>query len=318
MRTKEPSGNVRLFVGGTEVVWAEIRVEIPVDPGLRASKGLDACLEAAHELIGSVAPLGYVQEASDVPPSELAPPAEDEIRFRVYAEASVVEVPLARLNGLLRFYPAARIAVHPVDPDWKESWKRFFTGFDVSPRLSVRPPWEDGDRPNAVIIEPGMAFGTGHHETTRLCLELIDRLYMRTSPPTSLLDVGCGTGILSIAAARLGGHQIVGTDCDPDAVRIAIENGAVNGAERACTFTTSPLRDLEGMFPIVVANIMAHILIDIRRELIAMLEPGGELYLSGILLEQVHGVVSEFTAEGLVLRHQSDAGEWALLEFARV
>ena len=190
-------------------------------------------------------------------------------------------------------------------------------GFHVSPRLAVRPPWEEPKHANEVIIEPGLAFGTGHHETTRLCLELVDRLYADRAVPRTLLDVGCGTGILSIAAARLGGHGIVGCDCDPVAVEIAQENAALNDVSEQCFFTTNPLASIEGDYPVVVANIMAHILIDLCTDLVSRLAREGDLYLSGVLEGQVSEVVHVFEGEGVKLVRQHQAGEWVLLEFKK-
>jgi ribosomal protein L11 methyltransferase len=298
------------------VVWAEIRIVVSVDPDMRAKVGLDACLERATETISLVAPDGYVQEGEDAPPAELAPPRPDHVRFRVYVDASTVEVVLSQVNVLSSDYPGTEVSVHPVDPNWKETWKKFFVGFAVSPRLAVRPPWEESSRPNEVVIEPGLAFGTGHHETTRLCLELVDALYLADAP-RALLDVGCGTGILSIAAALLGGQEIVGIDCDPVAVQIAQENGAYNKVSDKCSFTTSEMTSLDVIYPVVIANIMAHILIELRDDLIARTAPQGRLFLSGVLVEQVTGVVNAFEKAGVRFVREAQDGEWTLLEFAK-
>ena len=300
------------------MVWAEVRVLISVDPVQRARVGIDACLAGAAALIAQVSPDGYVQEGPDAPPSDLAPPGENQIRFRVYVDARDIEVALSVLNLIPGDYPGAIVSVHGVDPDWKESWKKFFVGFEVSPRLAVRPPWEAGTHTNEVIIEPGLAFGTGHHETTRLCLELVDRLYGEHGGPSSLLDVGCGTGILSIAAARLGGAGIVGCDCDPVAVEIAQENAELNGVVDRCSFTTNPLAALDGTYPVVVANIMAHILIELCDPLVAHVASKGTLYLSGVLEGQVQEVVDVFEATAVQLVRSEQAGEWVLLEFSKI
>ena len=301
----------------TAVVWTEVRVLISVDPIERSRVGIDAYLAGAAAVIAQVSPDGYVQEGPDAPPSELAPPGKNQIRFRIYVDARDIETALSVLNLIPGDYPGAIVSVHGVDPDWKESWKKFFVGFEVSPRLAVRPPWEASTRANEVIIEPGLAFGTGHHETTRLCLELVDRLYADHGAPEALLDVGCGTGILSIAAARLGGVGIVGCDCDPVAVEIAQENALLNRVGEQCSFTTNPLASLGGTYPVVVANIMAHILIELCEPLVAHVASKGTLYLSGVLEGQVEEVVAVFEAVEVQLVRSEQAGEWVLLEFSK-
>ena len=127
-------------------------------------------------MIAQVSPDGYVQEGPDAPPSDLAPPGENQIRFRVYVDARDIEVALSVLNLIPGDYPGAVVSVHGVDPDWKESWKKFFVGFEISPRLAVRPPWEASTRATRSSLSR-VGVWTGHHETTRLCLELVDRLY---------------------------------------------------------------------------------------------------------------------------------------------
>lgn len=295
-----------------ETVWAEIRVEISVPPEVDSS---DDYLEPALTLVGAVAPDGYVQEGADAPPSDLPRLMPGEVRLRAYVDTADLERALARVSTLWQRYPDARIRVHGIDPNWKETWKLFFVGFEVSERLAVRPPWEESRFAHEVIIEPGLAFGTGHHETTRLCLGLIDRLYKDGEGPERLLDVGCGTGILSIAAAILGGGQIVGTDCDSAAVQIARENAETNGTAAACRFSTAPLEEVAGVFPVIVANIMAHILIRLCPGLVGKMAPGGRLFLSGVLVDQVESVTSAFVEAGLKRLDQQVDGEWTLLEF---
>ncbi|RMG67204.1 MAG: 50S ribosomal protein L11 methyltransferase [Nitrospirae bacterium] len=150
--------------------------------------------------------------------------------------------------------------------------------------LVVVAPWHkySGDRIK-IIIEPGMAFGTGHHGTTRMCLEEIEELARRGC--RSLLDVGTGTGILAIAARKLGFTEVVGVDIDPEAVTIAVENARINGVEEV-RFFCKPVREVEGSFDLIAANLTAQTIKDLMDDMLRHLKGDGFLILSGILSEQ--------------------------------
>lgn len=196
--------------------------------------------------------------------------------------------------------------------DWAESWKRFFKTTRVSPHLVVRPPWEDyapapGER--VVVLDPGMSFGTGKHETTRSCLRLLDEL-APTCAAGRLLDVGCGSGILSIAAALLGYRDVHGIDNDPDAVRIAAENAAANGV--AASFAVCDLAVCAEKAPVVVANVLAPILEKFAGQVAGCVArgPGCALILSGILDTQYADVRRAYEACGAVEEKTILDGEW--------
>jgi ribosomal protein L11 methyltransferase len=206
--------------------------------------------------------------------------------------------------------------------DWAESWKRFFKVERVSRRIVVKPPWKCvAPRLGRVVveIEPGMSFGTGQHPTTRSCLRLLDELTAKK--PGNLLDLGCGSGILAIAGAKLGFHPVVAVDNDPVAVRIARENARRNGVGRRVSFRVADLAGLRTArrYDVVVANILAGVLIGNARRISAFLAPGGgsRLVLSGILSTQYAQVRSAYESLGLGEIRRLRDGKWTSGCFGR-
>ncbi len=196
--------------------------------------------------------------------------------------------------------------------DWGESWKRFFKVVQISEHLTVCPPWEkyepkDGER--VLILDPGMSFGTGKHATTQACMGFLDKL-SQEDPLRDVLDVGCGSGILSIAAGKLGFKSVRGIDNDPDAVRIAAENSEVNGVK--AEFAECDLAACDEKATIVVANVLAVVLEHFCREVSAMVKrvPGNALILSGILDEQYDSVRKAYEAQGAAEVENVLIGEW--------
>ncbi|WP_305045238.1 50S ribosomal protein L11 methyltransferase [Geoalkalibacter sp.] len=202
--------------------------------------------------------------------------------------------------------------------DWAEDWKQHFPVFRVG-RLVVRPSWEDvRPRPGEVLLtlDPGMAFGTGTHGTTRLCLEVLEEA-MRVVPAPRVLDVGTGSGILAIAAAALGAPRVLACDIDPEACRVAESNALANGLADRVEVTAKPLEALRGSFDIVLANILAEENVRLAAELTARLAPGGVLILSGILQEKedlVRAGFAAFALDGPEVRTQD---EWVCLAYRR-
>ncbi|MGB0588497.1 MAG: 50S ribosomal protein L11 methyltransferase [Myxococcota bacterium] len=296
----------------TETAWIEVRLHVPLDgPAEIYLASLEAvCLE--------LSPGGFVVEGEDAPPGDHPPPAPGTVRVLLYVEEEQVSAARARLDAALVDYPGATLSSRPLDPDWRERWKRWFKGFTVSPRLGVRPPWE-GDPEGmvegavVVVIEPGMAFGTGQHETTHLCLSALDALADEAERPMRILDVGCGTGILAIAAARLWEPEVVGIDVDEAALRCAVDNLAPNGVDRLVTLSPTPLADIEARYPLVIANIIAPVLLALADELVAHVTPGGTLWLSGLLETQVTEVTMRYQALGARVIDSAQRGEWVRL-----
>lgn len=189
------------------------------------------------------------------------------------------------------------VDVTPVhQEDWANSWKEHFKPTRVGERLIVAPTWEPcSAEPGDIVIrlDPGMAFGTGTHATTRLCLQALE-LILASGPAANTLDVGCGSGILGIAAALLGSGPVIAIDIDPVAAEVTTENARLNGVEERVAASVTPLQMVSGCFDIVVANILAEDLARMAFDLAAKVAVNGWLILSGILNEKESVVTSAF------------------------
>ncbi len=202
------------------------------------------------------------------------------------------------------------------EQDWNTSWKKYFTPFEVISGLVIVPGWEKyspkGEE-KVLIMDPGMAFGTGHHDTTGFSLEFL-RKSLAEKTGQSVLDVGCGTGILGIGALLFGAGRVVAIDNDNEAIAAATENAAKNGMSMQMTVTSAPLIDIEGEYDIVVANIIHDVLLALAGDLTAHLVPGGSLILSGVLKgAQTESLGNFFTNKGFVIQESRQGREWAAL-----
>ena len=205
------------------------------------------------------------------------------------------------------------------DEDWKFSYRKHFKVEVISPRLVVRPPWESvapAPGQKVLTLDPGIAFGTGQHPTTRTCLDAIDALAVEDAGRT-FLDVGCGSGILSIAAALEGFCEVRGFDNDPDAVRNANENAAANGLGALFFEGDLSAPDVTAPADVVAANVLAPVLVRFAREVGALVNPGGRLILSGILDEQYAEVRDAYAALGFAEISSRLIGEWRTGLFSR-
>jgi ribosomal protein L11 methyltransferase len=201
------------------------------------------------------------------------------------------------------------------EQDWNEAWKKGFTPLDVGERFTILPPWEikrEG-RIN-LVIDPGMAFGTGHHETTRSCLVLMEK-YDQMVAKERFLDLGTGTGLLAIAASMLGYRHIAAIDTDPLAVDAARTNSALNQID-GLEIRQGSIEDLNGTFDFIAANIISGVLIQLAPALAAHLKPRGIAVLSGILRGQEDEVIEAMVRTGLKLLERYPDGKWVSLVLA--
>ena len=244
--------------------------------------------------------------------------------------------------GMIQPLPAP-IYKQIADQNWMEAWKQHYKPILIGQRLVILPAWMDSPEPNrvAIRIDPGMAFGTGTHPTTQLCLELMERaiLSIRDSENGNrggtndsrisnnefrVIDVGCGSGILSIAAIKLGAKSTLGVDIDPGSVKNARENADINHVGEELILGVGSVQEiLDGKFafskaPLVVANILAPVIIRLFDAGLAdLVEENGAIILSGILQEQAKGVIEAGQARGLKLNELRQIGDWVALTMNR-
>jgi ribosomal protein L11 methyltransferase len=200
------------------------------------------------------------------------------------------------------------------DRDWGEEWKKGLGPVSVG-RVFLRPSWVEAETPPGaveIVLDPGMAFGTGTHATTALCLAAVDEFLARR-PGATVLDVGTGSGLLAIAARRLGAARVAANDNDPVAVAVAGENAERNGVR--LELTHAPPSAIPGTFDLVVANILANVLVELAPDLARRTAPGGEVVLAGVLVPQEEEVAAAFVACGLARLPGERRGEWSLLRF---
>ena len=229
--------------------------------------------------------------------------------------------------GMIQPLPAA-VFNSIADQNWMEAWKQHYRPIVIGRRLVIVPAWLDSPEPGriAIKIDPGMAFGTGTHPTTQLCLELIEKSLedLRGLKDLRVIDVGCGSGILSIAALKLGAASALGVDIDPESARNSRENADINEIGEELILGVGSVKEiLDGMFafrtaPVVVANILAPVIVRLFDSGLAdLLEPEGVLLLSGILQDQAQGVVDAAQIKGLKMTDKRQMGDWVALAVSR-
>lgn len=235
-------------------------------------------------------------------------PAND----RVEDEISAIESDLWHLQAF-DLSPIGSLRRRDVEEeDWAHGWKEHFHPLKIG-RVVIKPSWRDWKgQPDEIVVEldPGMAFGTGLHPTTKL---MIEGLQERVRPGMEVLDLGTGSGILAIPAARLGA-QVTALDISDVAVQVASENVAINDVADLVAVAEGAIGTVSGRrFDLILANIIASVLADIAKDLTAALKPGGEVLASGIIDERVDLVRSAFTDAGLEIADAISEGDWWLI-----
>jgi len=211
--------------------------------------------------------------------------------------------------------PAQPITVKSIrQEDWAESWKRHFKPLLIQRRLLIRPSWIRKSAPKkcaVVVLDPGLSFGTGQHPTTRFCLE---QLVAHRNPTLSqaFLDVGAGSGILAISAAKLGYTPVHAVELDPQAVRIAVLNARKNRVAKSVSIICKDLARFRPRFSydLICANLIFDLLIETRRKLVGFLNPGGHLVIAGILRSQMTRVIRAFSESGAKTISRRAEAEW--------
>ena len=200
------------------------------------------------------------------------------------------------------------------EEDWSNAWKKYYHPVQVGEHLVVCPSWEAYDRqPDDVVLtlNPGMAFGTGTHDTTRLCMELLEKYI---TPQDTVLDVGCGSGILAITAALLGANKIIGCDIDEVAVKVAGENAELNGVQDRIAFHQGDLTSqVEGSFQIICANIVADVIIRLSKDAGRYLAKDGIFITSGIIDTREQDVLNALEQNGFQVIERRTSGGWVAL-----
>ena len=279
--------------------WAEIQIDADADAVDAVGAALYAAGCGGFEVRETAAPpavAGYL-------------PVDDRLEERLeQLGAALEQLPEFGVTGAgteltLRYVEEA---------DWATAWKAYYKPMRIGKRLVVTPPWETpelGPNDLAIVVDPGMAFGTGSHPTTQLCLVALEEY---VQPGLAVADVGTGSGILAIAASKLGASPVAANDNDPLAVTIAAENAEINGVSVQIAETLPP-----GPYAVVVANILADVIIGMAAQLAEWTALGGTLIASGIIDTREADVRQAVEAAGFMSQETRHQGEWVALIFKR-
>lgn len=294
--------------------WTEIKIEVPAKQ-----------VDLAGDIANMVVPYGiYIEDYSNLEAEAMEIAHIDLIDEELLAknrDTAIVHIyispeanPAEAISFLEERYNAEKIeyeitCASCVKEDWINNWKKYFKPIPVGEKLLIRPIWEEKfDAQGRIVLdlEPGLAFGTGTHETTRLCLELLEK-YVK--PDCEFLDMGCGSGILSVAALLLGAKNAVGVDIDPLAVKTAIENAAGNGVEERFTGICGNLAEkVNGKFNVIAANIVADIVIQLSKNAPKFLYDDSVYIISGIIDTREPDVLAAISDTFEIIERREEKG----------
>ena len=300
--------------------WNELTVKVKTEDTARAS---DVCTVIADMGI-------YVEDYSDLEnvvwniahvdliEQELLERDRTHSLIHVYIKQEkdaleCVEFIKARLDAEGIEYETSIVGVN--EEDWANNWKQYYHTQRIGKRIIVTPSWEEYTPAEGEVqmrLDPGMAFGTGTHDTTRLCLELLEEV---VTPETRILDVGTGSGILSVGGVLLGAPSALGVDIDPVAVKVANENAEINEVTGKTEFVCGDLTDkVHGKFEIVTANIVADVIIRLLSTVKNYLLKGGVLIVSGIIDTRADEVENACHKAGFVTEKRLEHGGWVAIK----
>lgn len=199
------------------------------------------------------------------------------------------------------------------EQDWENNWKKYYKPYRVGERVVIKPIWEEykSKKEDIVVeIDPGMAFGTGTHETTKMCIKALEK-YVKLE--SNVFDIGTGSGILAITAAKLGAKQVSAVDLDPVAVESALKNVGYNDIKNIKVTHGNLMEGVHGKADIVAINIIADVIISLTEEVKNFLVPGGILISSGIILDRKEDVIEKFQHSGFEIKEINQDGEWVCI-----
>jgi ribosomal protein L11 methyltransferase len=290
-----------------------MRVDLAADPELT---------DALANFMTEIGAAGVCQEA--LMPLRFTEETEETVRYETLTahfplenKGTVIGLLETYLEGLNLFFPASQkptlTITDIIAPDWGEEWKKYFHPLRIGKKFVIKPTWEPYQPVGEEIvieIDPGMAFGTGQHHSTAMCLEAMEYLFQNKVLAREVLDVGTGTGILGIAAARLGAENVVCLDIDDQAVAIASANAILNQVAEKMEIRNRLLTSLQHKFNLILANLTAKTLLELYAHLESLLTPGGYLVISGIIEQQSPEIEECFSRPPLSLRRIMKSEEW--------
>ena len=292
--------DIRLTVAQKDAEQAEAAATMIAEGGIY--------IEDYSDIEQQVAEIAHV----DLIEPELLEKPRDVVIIHIYLEPGAQ--PAETLGAIQARMEAAGIpytvrTAGVAQEDWQNGWRKYYHPMEIGRRLAVVPSWQayDTDRVK-LLLDPGLAFGTGGHETTSLCLEALDEL---TAGGERVLDIGTGSGILAIAALKLGAACAEGVDIDPVAVRTACENAALNGVAGQFTGLVGDLSDkASGTYQIITANIVANAIISLAPAVPGLLAEGGHFIASGIIDTRAQEVAQALAKAGLTIAQRKDKRGW--------
>jgi len=296
--------------------WFEILIKVPVDQ-----------CEKTAAIANMVVPYGiYVEDYSDLEVAALETAKidffDEELLARDRSNA-VIHIYISKEENLIEAleFLKERLVSEKIeftidqasvkDSDWADNWKKFFKVTEIGEKLVIRPSWEEYVNTNSKIvinIDPGAAFGTGTHSTTRMCLELLEKY---VSVNTKMLDIGCGSGILSIAGALLGANSVVGVDIDKTSVKVSRENAEINNISDRTKYLSGNLCDeISGTFDVICANIVADVIISLLDDVPKYMNDNAVFLCSGIIDIRENDVIEAFINKGFKIIEIKNMKNW--------
>ncbi|MBU3819170.1 MAG: 50S ribosomal protein L11 methyltransferase [Candidatus Faecalibacterium intestinavium] len=299
--------DIRLTVSKADAEMAEAVATLIAEGGIY--------IEDYSDIEQQVAEIAHV----DLIEQELLDKPRDTVIIHLYLEpsaqpAETLALIAARMEAAGLDYTAEMEKVE--QEDWQNGWRKYYHPMEIGRRLAVVPSWQEYETDRVkLVLDPGLAFGTGGHETTSLCLEALDQL---VKGGERVLDIGTGSGILAIAALKLGAAEAEGVDIDPVAVRTAGENAALNGVADRLTVLVGDLSDkASGKYQIITANIVANAILSLAPAVPGLMAEGGVFIASGIIDTRKDEVLAGLRAAGLTVRQVSEKRGWECIVCTR-